>query len=80
MPDLTDFINSNDNIPEMFSYDGAHSFSFLFGSPRAFTAQPRVLMRWWMGAYGVMEALDPPVAANLRGDSSNVGLHSDAPS
>lgn len=29
-----------------------------------------------MGAYGVMEALDPPVTANLRGDSSNVGLHS----
>lgn len=49
-------------------------------SQRVCTARPRTLMRWWMGAYETTEALYPLVADNLSGDSSNVGLHSDAPS
>lgn len=36
---------------------------------------PGILMRWWMAACRMTEALYPLVAANLRGNSSNVGPH-----
>ena len=60
------FVN-NENISEMFSCDGARGFFLLFGRRQACAARPRVLMRWWMGAYGLMEALDPPATANFKG-------------
>lgn len=44
-------------------------------SPCVCSVQPRVLMRWWMRARRVMEALDPPVTAPFRGDSSKLGPH-----
>lgn len=60
------FVN-NESISKMFSCDGARGFFLLFGRRQACAARPRVLMRWWMGAYGLMEALDPPVTANFKG-------------